>query len=495
MIDQATIDALRGEVIGEQKMFIDGDWTESQSGARDNAVSPIDGQVLTQVAAADRTDVDRAVAAARKSFESGIWSRCEPAFRKKVLHRIGDLIEKHANRLAVLGVRDNGTEMQMAFGAEPGSSAGTFHYSAECVDKLYGEIAPTSDKILGLIHHDPVGVVGVIVPWNTPLMITAWKIGAALAVGNSVVLKPSEDACLNVLALTQLCAEAGLPEGVLNVVTGSGEVVGDAIARHMDVDVVAFTGSGRVGRALLEASAQSNMKRIYLELGGKSPNIVFADAPDLDKAAMVSAKGFFKNSGQICVAPSRLIVEDSIKEEFVARIVEHAKSIRVGDPLDLDTQMGAINNPRQLKTVQNFVAAASKEGGEILCGGEQILLETGGTYFQPTVVDGVGPDDTLFRQEVFGPVLGVTGFKTEAEAIELANATDYGLAGVIWTQNISRAHRMIGAVNSGVIQVNSMGRIGNEAPMGGFKQSGNGVDKSLHAFDKFINLKTAWVHL
>ena len=495
MIEQATIDALKTQAIAEQHLFIDGKWQEASDRGRDEIYSPIDGALLTTAASATAADVDAAVAAARRSFESGVWSRSEPALRKRVLHKIGDLIAERMDHMAVLGVRDNGTEMQMAYGAEPGSCAQTFHHSAECVDKIYGEIAPTSDKILGLVHRNPVGVVGVIIPWNTPLMITAWKVSAALAVGNSVVLKPSEDACLNVLELTRICQEAGLPDGVLNVVTGSGAVVGDALARHMDVDVLAFTGSGRVGRLLLEASAQSNMKRVYLELGGKSPNIVFADAPDLDMAAAVSAKGFFKNAGQVCVAPSRLLVEESIKDDFLAAVVKHSQAIQVGDPLSLTTQMGAINNPRQHQTVKQFVATALSEGGDVMCGGTPLFEETGGTYFAPTVIDGVGQESNLFKEEVFGPVLGVTTFKTEEEALALANGTQYGLAGVVWTANLSRAHRMVAGINSGVIQVNSMSRIGNEAPMGGMKQSGNGVDKSLHAFDKYLDYKTAWIHL
>jgi gamma-glutamyl-gamma-aminobutyraldehyde dehydrogenase len=495
VIEQTKIDELRTKPIAQQQLFINGIWRDASNGGRDEIFSPIDGALLTTAAAATPDDVDTAVTAARNAFESGVWSRSEPAFRKRILHKIGDLIAERMDHMAVLGVRDNGTEMQMAYSAEPGSCSGTFHHSAECVDKIYGEIAPTSDKILGLVHRNPVGVVGVIIPWNTPLMITAWKVSAALAVGNSVVLKPSEDACLNVLELTRICQEAGLPDGVLNVVTGSGAIVGDAIARHMDVDVLAFTGSGRVGRMLLEASAQSNMKRVYLELGGKSPNIVFADAPDLDMAAAVSAKGFFKNSGQVCVAPSRLLVEESIKDDFLAAVVKHSKTIQVGDPLSLATQMGTINNPRQQQVVKQFVAMAEREGGNILCGGEPLHEQTGGTYFAPTVIDHVRPDSNLFREEVFGPVLGVTTFKTEEEALALANGTQYGLAGVVWTANVSRAHRVSAGINTGVIQVNSMGRIGNEAPMGGVKQSGNGVDKSLHAFDKYLNYKTAWIHL
>ena len=314
MLTQNTVDQFRSKPLAAQNMFVDGKWVTSSSSAIRDVISPIDGTVITTTARGTKEDVNLAVSAARNSYNKGAWSRSEPAFRKRILHRIGELISEHAIELAVLGTRDNGTEIQTSIMSEPGSSAATFHHSAECIDKLYGEIAPTGSATLGLIHKVPVGVVGVIVPWNAPLMITAWNISAALAIGNSVVLKPAEDASLAVLRMTELCAEAGLPEGVLNVVTGSGSEVGNAIARHMDVDVLAFTGSGEVGRQLLHASAEANLKRVYLELGGKSPNIVFADAPDLDKAASISTKAFFKNAGQICVSPSRLLVEASIHD-------------------------------------------------------------------------------------------------------------------------------------------------------------------------------------
>lgn len=495
MLDQETINRLRQDAIAPQNLFINGGWQPAQSGETIDVVSPIDGSQLTNIANASTGDVDAAVAAARASFENGVWSRAAPAFRKKIIHKIADLIEKNAVALAVLGVRDNGTEIGMAIKAEPGSAAGTFRHSAECVDKLYGEIAPTSPDVLGLIHRAPVGVVGIIVPWNFPMMIAAWKVSAALAVGNSVVLKPSEDASLSLLMLAQLCAEAGLPEGVLNVVTGAGAVTGEALGMHMDVDVLAFTGSGNVGRKLLEYSARSNLKRIYLELGGKSPNVVFADADDLDKAALVSTMALFRDSGQVCVAPSRLLVERSVQPEFAEKVAKHAAAIKVGDPLDLGNDIGAIANERQLDIVLGHIDTARKEGADCVAGGKRILEESGGSYVAPTVFNNVAPDMTLSRQEVFGPVLAITPFEDEADALRLANGTSYGLASAVWTGSLSRAHRMVAGIKAGVVHVNTYGGADNTVPLGGVKQSGNGVDKSLHAFDKYVDHKTAWIQL
>ncbi|WP_255731354.1 aldehyde dehydrogenase family protein [Phaeobacter sp. B1627] len=455
----------------------------------------MDGSVLTTLATATAADVDRAVASARRAFEDGRWSRMAPAARKKILHRIADRIEAEAVALTVLGVRDNGCEFNMALKAEAGSAAGTFRYYGEALDKVAGEVAPTAPDVLGLVHHTPVGVVGAIVPWNFPLMIGAWKLAPALAMGNSVVLKPAETASLSLLRLAEICAECGLPDGVLNVVTGPGAETGAALAAHMDVDVLVFTGSGATGRLLLEASARSNLKRCYLELGGKSANIVFADAKDLDHAARVSAMGIFRNSGQVCVAGSRLLVEASIHDAFVARVVDYAEALRVGDPLDLRSDIGAVNSETQLAANLAHVERARHEGGVVQCGGERLLTSSGGTYMAPTVVTGVSERADLFRQEVFGPVLAVTPFEGEAEALRLANATDYGLAAGLWTQDLSRAHRCVAAIRAGVVHVNTYGGADNTVPLGGVGQSGNGHDKSLHALGKYTDLKVGWIQL
>jgi gamma-glutamyl-gamma-aminobutyraldehyde dehydrogenase len=492
---QEPIDALRHQPVPDQGLLIDGQWAAASAGQTLPVVSPIDGQQLCTIAAAGGADVDRAVQAARRSFESGVWSRMAPAERKKVLHRIADRIEAHHAELAVLGVRDNGTEIAMAWKAEPGSAAGTFRYYAECVDKVNGEIAPTPEGTLGLIHKEPVGVVAAIVPWNFPLMIGAWKIAPALAAGNSVVLKPSEDASLSLLRLAQLCLDAGLPPGVLNVVTGTGAVAGEALARHMDVDILTFTGSGPVGRILLKASADSNLKRVYLELGGKSPNIVFDDAPDLAQAAKVSAMGIFRNSGQVCVAGSRLLVQRSVHDAFVTRLQNIAASLRVGDPLDVTMDIGAVSSVRQLARNQSMLARAQEQGARLRTGGQVIAPVPGGQYMSPAVLDAVQPEMDIARQEVFGPVLAVMPFDDEAQAVRLANGTEYGLAAGVWTGSLSRAHRMVRAIKAGLVHVNTYGGPDITVPLGGVRQSGNGHDKSMHALDKYLDLKTAWIQL
>jgi gamma-glutamyl-gamma-aminobutyraldehyde dehydrogenase len=491
---QPAIDALAARPVPPGRLLIGGRWTEGEGGEVP-VLSPIDGRQITTIAAASAADVGRASAAARTAFDGGRWSRAAPAERKRVLHRIADLIEANALPLAVLGVRDNGTEISMALKAEPGSAAQTFRWYAECCDKLYGEIAPTGPGTLGLIHREPAGVVGAIVPWNFPLMIGAWKIAPALAMGNSVVLKPPETASLSLLRLAELAVEAGLPEGVLNVVTGPGRVTGEALAMSPEVDVLLFTGSGATGRRLLEYSARSNLKRVYLELGGKSPNIVFADAPDLKAAAKAAATAIFRNAGQVCVAGSRLLVEAGVHDAFVAELEAATAAMKVGNPLSLDTAVGAINTPQQLEADLRFVSEARAEGAEVVRGGSRILEETGGWYMDPAVVARVAPEHRLFREEVFGPVLAVTPFDDEAEAIRLANATDYGLAAGVWTANLARAHRMVRAIRAGVVHVNTYGGADITVPLGGVKQSGNGHDKSLHALDKVTDLKTAWIQL
>ena len=492
MLQQSAIDALRHEPIAPRKLLIGGKFLPAVSGEELAIVSPIDGSDLTTIASGQRVDVDNAVAAARKSFESGAWSNASPDERKKVLFRLAGLIDEHALELAVLGVRDNGTEIRMAIRGEPGSAAATFRFYAEAIDKVAGEVANTGPNNFGMAQREPVGVVGAIVPWNFPLMIGAWKLAPALAVGNSVVIKPAESASLSLLRLAELALEAGLPEGVLNVVTGRGSVTGEALALHMDVDVLVFTGSGTIGRRLLEYSAQSNIKRVFLELGGKSPNIVFADAPDIDAAVTGSVNGMFRNSGQVCVAGSRLLVQKSIAEEFTDKLLATANALKVGDPLDLGSDVGAISNEEQLHKDLEFVDVAQNEGATLATGGSRILEDSGGYYMQPTVFTGVDSQMTIAQEEVFGPVLSVIEFEDAEDAVRIANSTPYGLAAGIWTSNLTTAHRMVRAVRSGVVHVNCYGGAAISLPMGGMKQSGNGYDRSLHALDKFTNLKTAW---
>lgn len=494
MLDQTLIDAFREAPVTPGTHIIDGARCGASDGGVMDVISPLDGQVLTTVPRGTAEDADAAISAARRAFDKGSWAGLAPAARKKVLMKWADLIEANALELAVLGVRDNGTEIGMAYKAEPLSAVGTIRYYAEALDKLYGEIAPTDPNVLGLIHREPVGVVGAIVPWNFPLMIAAWKVAPALAAGNTVVLKPAETASLTLIRIAELALEAGIPPGVFNVITGEGAVVGEAIGMSMDVDVIVFTGSGPVGRRLLEYAARSNLKRVYLELGGKSPNIVFADAPDLKEAVKVSANGIFRNSGQVCVAGSRLLVERSIHDDFVSNLAEFAQSMSVGDPLNPATGAGAVNSIRQLEQNLDFVDQA-RAAGRVVYGGARILEDTGGYFMEPTIVTGVEPSDAIAQREVFGPVLAVIPFDTEEDAIRIANSTDYGLAAAVWTSDLSRAHRMVRAIKAGVVHVNTYGGADGTVPIGGVKQSGNGHDKSLHAFDKYLDLKTAWIKL
>ena len=495
MYNQQEIDKIRYNSIPEQKLLIGSKWVKAKQGKIQNIISPINGEKISEIQVSDEADVDEAVKSSRAIFEKGQWSNMPPAAKKKVMHKIADLIEGSMLELAVLGVRDNGTEINMAYKAEPGSAAGTFRYYAEAIDKVYGEISNTSNDFVGLIQREPVGVVGAIVPWNFPLMIGAWKIAPALAMGNSVVIKPSEAASLSILRLGEICLEAGLPPGTLNIVTGNGRTTGQALARHMDVDVLTFTGSGNTGRQLLEYSAQSNMKRVYQELGGKSPNIIFSDTDNLEEAAKVSAMGIFRNSGEVCVAGSRLLVEDKIHDEFLNLISNFSSKLKIGDPLNIQNDVGAINSENQLQSDMDFVKKAETEGGIVELGGKRVHEATGGFYMEPTIVSSVKKDMDIFQNEVFGPVLTVTSFSNEEEAVQLANGTSFGLASGVWTTNLSKAHRMIKKIKAGTVFVNTYGGSDNTLPLTGVKQSGNGSDKSLHALDKFTDLKSVWMKL
>ena len=472
--------------------FIDGELVDAASGETFERVNPATGEVIARVAAGDAEDVDRAVRAARRAFDAADWSMADPAERKRVLLRLAELIREHAEELALLDSLDMGKPVEDALGVDVPGAAGIFQWYAEAADKLYDEIAPTGADDLAMVTREPLGVVGAVVPWNFPLDIATWKVAPALVAGNSVVLKPAEQSPLSAIRLGELGAEAGLPAGVLNVVPGLGETAGAAIGRHPDVDCVAFTGSTEVGRLFLGYSAESNGKPVWLECGGKSPNLVFADADDLDRAADMAAFGIFSNQGEVCSANSRLLVERSIRDEFTELLLERARSVRVGDPLDPETTMGPLVDEGHADRVLGYIEAG-RERATLRHGGERVAVNGHDRCFvAPTVIDGIGNDDPLAQEEIFGPVLAVIDFEYEYEALRLANATRYGLAASIWTSNLG-AHRLARRLRAGTVSVNTVDALGPATPFGGFKQSGFGRDLSLHALDKYTGLKTTWI--
>jgi acyl-CoA reductase-like NAD-dependent aldehyde dehydrogenase len=475
--------------------FVDGRYLDAVSGETFACINPANGTTLTAVAACDAADADAAVAAARRVFEAGHWSRMAPRARKAVMIRFGDLLEEHLEELALLETLDMGKPIGDSTTIDvPGAARCMRHYG-EAIDKIYDEIAPTPDNALGMITREPVGVVAAIVPWNFPMLMAAWKIAPALAAGNSVILKPSEKAPLSAIRIAALAVEAGMPEGVLNVLPGYGHTVGKALALHMDVDCIAFTGSTAVGKQIMQYAGQSNLKRSWLECGGKTPNVVFADAPDLDAAAEAAAFAIFFNQGEMCTAGSRLLVEESIKDEFIEKVVAAGERMQAGDPLDPATRMGAIVDDVQLDRVMGYIEAGKQAGATVRLGGERVFTESGGYFVAPTIFDNVRNDMKIAQEEIFGPVLSTIGFSDEEEAVRIANDTPYGLAAAVWTANMSRGHRMARRLRAGTLWVNCFDEGDLTVPFGGFKQSGNGRDKSLHALDKYTELKTTWIDL
>lgn len=477
------------------RAFIDGQRVAALAGAAFAKHSPIDARLLTQVARCAQADVDMAVQAARRAFDDGRWARQAPAERKRVLQRFAELMVQHKDELALLETLDMGKPIQYSLSVDVPLAARCINWFGEAIDKVYDEIAPTPHTALALIQREPVGVVGAIVPWNYPMLMAAWKLGPALACGNSVVLKPSEKSPLTALRLAELAQKAGLPDGVLNVVPGYGHEAGEALALHMDVDALGFTGSTNVGRKMLAYAAQSNLKRVFNELGGKSAVIVFDDCDDIARAADTVAGALFFNQGESCNAPSRLLVHESIADEVVARVVAQAAQWQPADPLDPVTKMGALVDEGQLRTVLGYIDAGRQEGAQCVAGGQQALAATGGQYVAPTVFDGVGNSMRIAQEEIFGPVLSVIRFKDEAEAVRLANDSRYGLQASVWSAHIDRAHRVARALKAGTVHVNQYDEDDITVPFGGVKQSGNGRDKSLHALDKYTDLKTTWIRI
>jgi gamma-glutamyl-gamma-aminobutyraldehyde dehydrogenase len=471
------------------KAVIDGALVAARSGETFENIGPRDGKAMSRVASCDAADMDSAVKAARTAFEDGRWRLKTPREKKKIMFRLAELMERDLEELAFLETLDMGKPIRDTLAIDIPTSINSIRWYAEALDKVYGEVATTPAERLSFVVREPLGVVGAIVPWNFPLHMACWKVAPALAMGNSIVLKPAEQSPSTALKLGELALEAGVPPGVLNVTPGFGETAGQALARHMDVDLVAFTGSGEVGRKLMIYAGESNLKRVALELGGKSPQIVFADAEDLEAAAEAAAWGIFFNQGEICNAASRLLVEEKIKDEFVAKVVAKSKAYAPGDPLDPESVAGAIVSEAQMKRVLGYCETAQKEGAKLAVGGRRVRESTGGYYVEPTVFDRVDNASTLAREEVFGPVLGVIAFKDEDEAVRIANDTVYGLASGLWTANISRAHRVARKLKTGLVWINGWDACDITVPFGGMKQSGFGRDRSLHALEKYAELK------
>lgn len=475
--------------------YIDGAYADAADGATFAATSPIDGRKLADVAACGKADVDRAVAAARRAFEAGVWSQLAPRERKARLTRLAQLITEHSEELALIETLDMGKPIRDALAFDVPETAHCYAWYGEAIDKRYDEIAPTGGNALATVTREPLGVVAAVVPWNYPLLMAAWKVAPALAAGNSVILKPAEQSSLSALRLAALAEQAGIPAGVFNVVPGTGPVAGSALGLHPDVDCVAFTGSTATGKRFMSYSGESNLKRVWLECGGKSPHIVFEDCPDLDRAALIAALAIFSNQGEVCIAGSRLYVHDAIYDAFMEKVARHAAEMRPGNPLDPATALGAMVDERQTRSVMARIAAGQAEGATLRIGGRQLHTESGGFYIEPTIFDCADASSALIREEIFGPVLAAQRFHTEDEAIALANDSSYGLGAGLWTANLGRAHRLSRRLRAGLVWVNCYADGDITVPFGGVKQSGFGRDKSLHALDKYSDLKTTWIDI
>lgn len=479
------------ELTIETRLFINGEYSAAADNSVFATIDPAAQQTLAEVARGKKADVDRAVQAARGVFDRGDWSQASPAQRKAVLTKFADLMDAHREELALLETLDTGKPIRHSLRDDIPGAARAIRWYAEAIDKVYGEVAPTGGNELAMIVREPIGVIAAVVPWNFPLLLACWKLGPALASGNSVVLKPSEKSPLTALRLAGLAKQAGLPDGVFNVVSGFGHEAGQALALHADVEVITFTGSTRTAKQLLKDAGDSNMKRVWLEAGGKSANIVFADCPDLQKAVNATAGGIFYNQGQVCIAGTRLLLEESIADRFLDLLKEQAKGWQPGNPLDPNTTMGMLIDNTHADSVHSFIRAGEAHSMLLLDGRKNPWPAAVG----PTIFVDVDPASPLSQEEIFGPVLVVTRFKNEEQALALANDSRYGLGAAVWTRDLSRAHRVSRRLKAGSVFVNNYNDGDMTVPFGGYKQSGNGRDKSLHALEKFTELKTIWIAL
>jgi gamma-glutamyl-gamma-aminobutyraldehyde dehydrogenase len=465
------------------------------TGATFDAINPATNQLLARVAACGEHEIDLAVSAARRAFEQGPWARMAPAERKRVLLRLAELMLAHREELALLDSLNMGKPVMDAYSIDVPGAAQVFAWYGEALDKLYDQVAPTAASAVAMITREALGVVGAVVPWNFPLDMAAWKVAPALAAGNSVVLKPAEQSPFSALRLAELALEAGVPEGVFNVVPGLGESAGRALGLHPDVDCLVFTGSTQVGKYFMQYAAQSNLKQVWLECGGKSPNLVFDDCRDLDLAAEKAAFGIFFNQGEVCSANSRLYVQRSIHDEFVERLLAKARAWLPGDPLDPASRAGAIVDAEQTARIEAAIGAGREQGARLLCGGERLSINGASNFIMPTIFTDVRPDMALAREEIFGPVLAVSAFDDEAQALALANDSVYALAASVWSDDLNRAHRVARRLKAGTVSVNTVDALDVSVPFGGGRQSGFGRDLSLHSFDKYTQLKTTWIQL
>lgn len=483
---------LKNNLVIEGRAYLNGEYCNAQSGQTLGVFNPATDEKLTDIARCQSEDVDLAVKYARLAFQTGDWSNSAPSKRKAVLYKFADLIDQHCEQLALLETLDTGKPISHSVSTDIPGAANSLRWYAEAIDKVYGEVAPTEKDVHAFISHQAIGVVAAVVPWNFPLWIACWKLGPALAAGNSVILKPSEKSSLTAIYLGQLAEQAGLPNGVFQVVTGFGHEAGDALAKHHDVDCIAFTGSTRIAGQLMISSGETNLKRVFAEAGGKNANIVFEDCDDLDRAAAETAAGCFYNQGEVCVAATRLLVHESIKDRFVDKVISAAQAFMPKDPLDTSSSMGALIDKEHKAKVLEYILLGQSEGATLRCGGD---VEGQGAFVEPTILDNVDNKMKVAQEEIFGPVLCVIPFKDEAEAIEIANDSQYGLGAALWSSNINRVHRVAKKLQAGSVWVNNYNEGDMTVPFGGFKMSGNGRDKSLHAIEKFTETKTTWIRL